>query len=387
MTAQRPLFGVITTTVAHRHRSKRNLAQYQPGAIWQELEQRAYELGLTTCLFRPEDLDTKRKRVHGWVCYRKADSAEQETKIWRRVSCPLPDVVYENVYVHLSHTRAINRVRNYFAARQIPLFNPRLGNKTELADWLRSYPQLWKHHPETLPLTDPAQVTDLLLRHKSVYLKPVLGSAGQGIVEIRQTDAGRYKVSAVKYGKDKRYFTKELAEAEMLEFVKKEQKRLRYILQAGCELLWIGDGKIDLRTHLQRNAAGEWVLVGLIVKRGSPKSIVSNYHAGGSVHSWEWLKNWARNNDIELPRRRDVIRLSQEICSAYAAKHPHLASLGLDLGIDEDSKVWLLDVNARPGRNILEPEQKVHCQQLNAEFAKFLCYNMGKGAEEQPDEK
>ncbi|TCP53776.1 YheC/D-like protein [Tumebacillus sp. BK434] len=387
MNKQRPLFGVITTTVAHRHRSTRSRVAYQPGATWQDLEQRADELGLTTCLFRPEDLDMKRARVHGWVCSRTQGSGDQGSKVWRRVNCPLPDVVYENVFVHLSKTRVVKQVRNYFQQRQIPVFNPRLGDKAELADWLRHYPELWKHHPETVLLTSPKEVSGLLQRYPSVYLKPVLGSAGQGIIEIRQTGTGRYRVSAVKYGKDKRFFTKELTNAKVLEFVKRERKRLRYIVQAGCELLWVSDGKIDLRTHLQRNLQGEWELVGLIVKRGSPGSIVSNYHAGGSVHSWEWLKKWAENQGVGLPRRRAVIELSKEICAAYAVKHPHLASLGLDLGIDRDGKIWLLDVNARPGRNILEREQKGQCQKLNAEFAKFLCYNMEKGAEEQVDDK
>ncbi|ASS74499.1 hypothetical protein CIG75_05480 [Tumebacillus algifaecis] len=367
---KRPIFGIITTAIARRQHWKRRRSGYMPSAIWQALEQRASELGLTTCLFRPEDLDVRRGRVNGVVCVRSG-----ETKVWRRITCPLPDVVYDNVFVHLSTTPALKRARRFFENRGTPVFNPRLGNKAELAAWLRNYPNLWNYHPETMLFTDPAQLEALLKSHQSVYLKPVLGSAGQGIIEIRTQEDGNYLVRAVKYGKDKRSFTRVLGTAGMLAFVRAERHRQRYILQAGCELLWIDKGKIDLRTHLQRNQQGEWEVVALIVKRGSPGSIVSNYHAGGSVHSWYWLKRWAKDNDFELPRRRELFQLSVAICNAYADKSPYLSSLGLDLGIDEVGKIWLLDVNARPGRNILEQEQKIRCTQLHAEFAYYLCYH------------
>jgi hypothetical protein len=367
MEDKRPLFGVITTTVAHRHGPKTRSTSYRPGAIWCELEQRAFELGMTTCIFRPEDLDMARECVHGWVCSRKGDDS-----IWRRVKCRLPDVVYENVYVHLSATGRVKRIRRFFEQKGIPLFNPRLGDKAELADWLRSYPELWKHHPETERLTDASQVLEFIGRHRSVYLKPVLGSAGRGIIEIRQQEEDGYLVQASKYGRKMRALSCVMKCGEMLKFVRKEIKRGRYILQAGCDLIWINSGKIDVRTHLQRNQDGEWECVGLIVKRGRPHSIVSNYHAGGSSHSWYWLKRWAKQNAFPLPGRSELLDLSIALCKAYTEKAPRLASLGLDLGIDQNGEIWLLDVNSRPGRNILEPEQKVRCQHLNAEFACYL---------------
>ncbi|MGB8957109.1 MAG: YheC/YheD family protein, partial [Tumebacillaceae bacterium] len=156
-------------------------------------------------------------------------------------------------------------------------------------------------------------------------------------------------------------------------FLKGERQREPSILQAGCELLHIDGSKIDLRTHLQRNRDGEWECVALIVKQGQAGSIVSNYHAGGATHEWAWLLEWAKGVRFrKLPTEERVIELSRQIAAAYADKAPGLGSIGLDLGIDTDGEIWLLDVNSRPGRNILDLEQKNRCQQLNAEFAFYL---------------
>ncbi|MFD2169489.1 YheC/YheD family protein [Tumebacillus lipolyticus] len=364
MKEKRPLFGVMTTAVGRRAGDRRQAVA--PAESWIALEQRAHELGIRACLFHPEDFDRSLKRVHGLVCERAG-----EKMVWRRVVCPLPEIVYDNVYVHLSSTLSVMRVRHFLERRGTPTFNPRMGNKAELADWLRKYPDLWKHHPETMQFTDRKQVNDLLSRHRSVYLKPVLGSAGQGIVEIRP-EGEQYRVRAVKYGRDRRSISLLMSEPQMLAWAGREQRRMQYIAQGGCELIWIDDSKIDLRTHLQRNRKGEWECVGLVVKRGSPHSIVSNYHAGGSVHSFGWLMRHASEQGFPMPDRQKVIELSIAICKAYAEKSSHLASLGLDLGIDQTGQLWLLDVNARPGRNILDEQQKLRCQQLNAEFASYL---------------
>ena len=67
-----------------------------------------------------------------------------------------------------------------------------------------------------------------------------------------------------------------------------------------------------------------------------------------------------------------MIRISTAIAAAYEQKAPTLSSIGLDIGIDLSGALWLLDVNSRPGRNILDDEQKELCQRLNAEFAAYL---------------
>lgn len=373
--AQRPLFGVITTSVAPRRNAPAN---YEPKPIWHHLEQHAHTLGLRTIFFRPEDLDPTTARVHGWICLRRRDKAGTALT-WRRVTARLPDVVFDNVFVHLAHTKRMKQLRRFFHRRRIPLFNPSLGHKAELADWLRRYPELWKHHPDTRLLSKKSDVETYLERHHAVYLKPVSGSMGIGILEIRPAENDRgYLVRAEKYGPAKTPLEQNMTPSQLYLFLQKELRRTAFILQQGCDLLHLDGGKIDLRTHLQRDGEGEWECVALIVKRGRPNSIVSNYHAGGSRHDWAWLTEQAQRLRLKLPASEQVIELSRQVAAAYAEKASTLSSIGLDIGLDTDGNMWLLDVNSRPGRNILDAEQKRRCQELNAEFARYLIRTFSK---------
>ncbi|MGB8956255.1 MAG: YheC/YheD family protein, partial [Tumebacillaceae bacterium] len=180
---QRPLFGIVTTTVPRRLDR------------WRVLEQAAHDLGLQACLFRPDDVEVNKRRVRAWFLRRTAAGTD-----WRMQFSRLPDVVYENVFVHESRSAAVKSLRTLFAKRGVPLFNPRLGDKGELADWLRGYEELWKHHPETVIWQGAEEVYSLLQSHRSVYLKPLLGSSGQGIMEISEAESGGYRVRAAKYG-------------------------------------------------------------------------------------------------------------------------------------------------------------------------------------------
>jgi hypothetical protein len=221
-------------------------------------------------------------------------------------------------------------------------------------------------------LESPDLVFEWLDRYPTLYLKPLHGSSGQGILEVAPSRKGRYAVRAAKFSNTKQPLDVEMTRPELTRLIRRECRRRPFLLQQGIDLLHIDDGKIDLRTHLQRNRAGEWEQVALIVKRGQPHSIVSNYHAGGSRHDWDWLQDWARRERIPLPKRDEVLALSDRIARAYTEKAPHLASLGLDLGIDRQARLWLLDVNARPGRNILDADQIARCAELHAEFAAYL---------------
>ncbi|PWK13855.1 YheC/YheD family protein [Tumebacillus permanentifrigoris] len=358
----RPILGVITTSVPSQN-DPRSRASYTPKAVWCQLAKAAVEQGLTLCLFRPEDLLPTKGAVVGYVSVGGT---------WTRTQTPLPDIVYENVYVHLATKPDVRAARRFFRDRGTPLFNPRLGNKHELAEWIRQDRALWQHHPETELLVEAQQVFQMLERYERVYLKPLHGSSGQGILEIAPYHQQRFSVRAAKFSNTKQPLDVAMTRTELVRLIRRECKRRPFLLQQGVELIHIDKGKVDLRTHLQRNRRGKWEQVALVVKRGRPNSIVSNYHAGGSRHDWKWLEEAVRGERTRLPKLDEVFDLSERIARSYTEKAPRLAALGLDLGLDRQGKLWLLDVNARPGRNILDADQVARCAELHAEFAAYL---------------
>lgn len=366
LTSNHPMLGVITTTVPSWNTPRKSQAPLQPKAVWRHLTRAAHEHGLSVCLFHPSDLDIHAETIRGYVCEGEPDQD------WKRHSCSLPDIVYDNVFVHHAAKREVREARLFFLRKGIPLFNPRLGDKYELCQWVRKFPKLWEHHPDTELLKREEQLFPLLQRFPCVYLKPLQGSSGQGILEISAPAGGVYRVRAAKFRNTKKPYEAELTRAQLEQLIRSERKRCSFLVQEGVELLQVKQGKVDVRTHLQRNREGEWETVGVVVKRGRPHSIVSNYHAGGSRHDWAWLQDFARWEGITLPELDKLLELSQRIANAFTKKAPHLAALGLDLGLDDQGQIWLLDINARPGRNILDAQQKKRCMELHAAFAAFL---------------
>ncbi|MNG25160.1 Endospore coat-associated protein YheD [compost metagenome] len=47
-----------------------------------------------------------------------------------------------------------------------------------------------------------------------------------------------------------------------------------------------------------------------------------------------------------------IAMLSQRIPTVLESYHGRLAELGIDLGIDTRGRVWILEVNSKPGRTI-----------------------------------
>lgn len=358
---KRPVLAVLSTVF------EANKTSLEPGETWDALEERAYELGIQAYFFDPEAFDYKTHRAPGWWRDRSGGMPK-----WTQVLCPRPDVVYENVLVHLTHLPEVRQIRRFFVRQGIPLFHPNLGHKGKLSEWLQAYPHLWEHDPETIHLQNAQDVLAFLQRYPFVYLKPVTGSAARGILEIRPEGKGYYRLRAAKYGARKVEINALISEADLLLFVSGEMDRIAFQLQAGCELLHEQGGKIDIRTHLQRNKKGEWEFIEMVVKRGKTGSIVSNYHAGGSRHDYQWLQEVAKGQGVPMPTQQELIDLSLQIAAAYTDKDPLINGLGFDLGVDIKGHVWLLDVNCPPGRNILSAQSKLRCQQLNAEFAWYV---------------
>ena len=52
---------------------------------------------------------------------------------------------------------------------------------------------------------------------------------------------------------------------------------------------------------------------------------------------------------------RDAKKAATDIAEAVERNYPHLlGELGLDLGIDRNGRIWLFEVNSKPGRSIFK---------------------------------
>jgi UDP-N-acetylmuramoyl-tripeptide--D-alanyl-D-alanine ligase len=114
------------------------------------------------------------------------------------------------------------------------------------------------------------------------------------------------------------------------------------------------DGKaFDFRLHVQKNSMGKWVSAKIYPRTAQGDSIVCNISSGGCTGD---LNAFLVR---EFGKEHFNVRKSMESFSLQLAAHmdkiqrelydEELDELGIDIGIDKGGKIWIYEVNWRPG--------------------------------------
>jgi hypothetical protein len=98
---------------------------------------------------------------------------------------------------------------------------------------------------------------------------------------------------------------------------------------------------------MQKNLYGKWECKAIIGRCGNKGSIVSNISSGGSAFM---LKN---RNSLPLPKRKviqlysDISAFALKVCGAIDEYGINCGMVGLDVGVDNHGKLWLIEINNR----------------------------------------
>ncbi len=103
---------------------------------------------------------------------------------WVRKVLPLPDVVYNRLPSRKAEKLAsMNAFKNRFVRQGIPLFNWSFFDKWDVYNLLEDT-DVFKNVPESRINPTPAQMKEMLEKHRFIYLKPTAGSLGIGIYRL-----------------------------------------------------------------------------------------------------------------------------------------------------------------------------------------------------------
>ncbi|WP_126427171.1 YheC/YheD family protein [Brevibacillus marinus] len=375
---KKPTIGILTW---------RNKTAFREPEYFRQLLRVGRELGAAVFLFSPGDVNPKSRKVKGIVLSSDGKWAGR----WFR----WPDVVIDRYWYAPKPG-----FKDYAAFRTKPYFlyaNSRFANKWRAHEVLYRNEQLRKWLPETQLYTGQAStLKEMLRRHRVVYLKPINGTGGRGILRIERK-GGQYRL----LGRDKQRVKKIAVvdqEASLLQRVKRWVGREKYLLQQGLELSLIKDRSVDIRLLIQKDSNGEWDITGMGVRVGPKNSATANLHGGGTaVKAQPFL---AAHFGEETAN--EIIGECQQL--AYQAAHTieahfgRMIEMGLDIGIDILGRVWLIEVNPKPGRDIFREMGQPDLYRLAVErplrYALSLVKNEtsagqwdGRGGEQQPTQQ
>ncbi|MEK3733618.1 YheC/YheD family protein [Paenibacillus sp. FSL M8-0334] len=214
-----------------------------------------------------------------------------------------------------------------------------LASKWLKTEALLSDPQVAPYIPATQAFGTEA-LTSMLEEHGMVVIKPIIGTGGNGVIRILKSGTG-YMVTY-----KRRTVHVDTMDALMRVLARMKLKR-EYMIQQGIHLAKIRGRPLDYRVKVVKER-GAWRFKAMVGRLASPGLIVTNICKGGS------LLRGTQAMVLSLPRvkvrekRREMRGLTRHCIALLESKFPGIAQLGFDYGIDQEGKIWILEVNTRP---------------------------------------
>ncbi len=199
--------------------------------------------------------------------------------------------------------------------------------------------ELRKFVPETR-IYSQQNLLAMLNKYKMVYVKPINGSFGQGVIRVEKNE--NYRFQSGKVVKSFRTFL------GLFGALNKAKLTRSYLVQQGIHLLTHQNKIFDTRIMVQKSPKKTWEATGYIGRVAHPHKIVTNFHNSGKPLSLElllapYLKNPKKDNYIKSLRH-----LGYQIATHYQKIYPGFKEIGVDIGIDKALKPWVLEVNTAP---------------------------------------
>jgi glutathione synthase/RimK-type ligase-like ATP-grasp enzyme len=208
---------------------------------------------------------------------------------------------------------------------------------------------------------------DWFARHKALFLKPTRGSRGKGILHLQKLSEEQYRLIS---GEKVDLLTREELRRLLGGLLRDPYKK--YLVQQALPLLDINNRKVDIRIVLHRDSDKEWQPIATVPRLGGTGRIITNIEQGGEAQTLEWLNQEAKRMHIGLPTQHEIEKVAVEAARAMTQVRPKLAFLGIDIAPDIHGNLWLLDINPRPGRKVLQEENRKFAFSCLTGYAKTL---------------
>lgn len=181
-----------------------------------------------------------------------------------------------------------------------------------------------------------------IAEHPVVFLKPVIGGGGYGVIKISRLD-DKYVLQT---GTQKKIFTSKRALIQALHLIKEHRP---YIIQQGIDLLSINNRPMDFRVLILRPQQ-QWRFMGIMGKLAARNKIVTNHCKGGHAITLQTALKTSRGlSDEECVKLEEqMISFGLAVAKTIQKRFRHVRELGLDVALDQDLNIWLIEANTRP---------------------------------------
>lgn len=293
--------------------------------------------------FTPNHITSEPDQVQAWV-YGNG---------WKQTTVPAANVFYNRLTSRkLENKPSVQHFMKEVKSRyKSHFFNEKFLDKTEVFDALGRDITISHYLPESHLFRNFSMLKKMCARHPIVFLKPVTGSLGKGIIRIVKLDNGAYLTMTTNIGGIRKHNHDSLL--KLFASLSGKMKTTRYQIQQGLHLMELERRPVDFRALVQKNVFGKWNVTSVVARTAGSQHFVSNLARGGSLSS---VKDAIARSNLTIDMKKKVsLRLKQaslDIAQAIDTQIPyHFGELGIDLAVDTAGKIWLLEVNSKPSKN------------------------------------
>lgn len=303
-------------------------------------------LKMQVFVFSPVRINWSLQQVSGYTF-------DDQTSQWLKKDYPLPTLIYDRCFYknkkqlvrYHPHISKLHRMKN------VQFLGIGLKGKWDIHQTLMTNPFFRPYLPHSEKCVRTKDILSWIKQKGEVFLKPQGGSQGKGVLHVIKCSRAHYRVK----GRD--INNQSVDEAfnrfiDLLQWIEQFVSSRQYILQEYLTLTSTTGEAFDIRSLMQKNHKGQWHHTGMAVRRGAPGSITSNLHGGGSAEESLPFLTTEYGEEKAKHIYTMIQELSSQIPPYLEQQYGRLLELGIDFGIDRQGRVWILEVNSKPGRSV-----------------------------------
>lgn len=357
-----PYIGIMTVKRPHAKPGFQGISGRRDNFVG--LSRMGRKMGAVVFVFAAEDVDYTELRITGFC--------RQSSGHWVQRSFPWPDVIYNRVPDRQSEEKpAVALLKKKFLGAGGALFNSGFFHKWEVTQALSREESAKRYIPETRLLETARDLWQMLKEHSLLYLKPVSGFAGQGIIQVQRMP----HQFAVRYRAGKDVIVEHYGDVENLyRAVKLHKVPGPYLVQQGLMLAKYRGSIFDARALVQKTREGTWDLTGIGIRVASRGGITTHVPCGGHIVSLEkvlhevYSETMAKSNGVFERVKNLALTVAPSLEKGFRKS---LGEMSMDIGITTAGRCYFLEANAKPMK-FDEPHIWHRSLSRRVEYCRFL---------------
>lgn len=298
---------------------------------------------------------------------------------WTQKTFPLPSIIYDRCSYSSweQYAKVQAALERMMKRRNILFLGNGLKGKWSVHRMLIKDDAILPYVPETEQYEGSQELRDWLAEHGGeAFLKPHSGSHGKNTLYVRlDEETGKMYV----HGRDQanRLIRKTFREAAAgFEWIHRFIGSRKFIMQTYLRLNNRNGEPFDIRALVQKGENGLWQLTGMAVRKGKTGTLTSNLHGGGQAAKVSPFLEQEFGKEKGEAIIEQIRQLSARIPEVLESGHGRLVELGIDFGVDWQGRLWILEVNSKPGRTVFlrigDTESSAESVENPIRYARYL---------------